>query len=165
MASGSGMVGEVEWMRNQIERILDTRIWHGGRAGWFKIVPIGDPRLSPAWIECTVPSSPIEQPTDLAYLFTPLLSVSRSTTKTSQTEVSAVLNSNKEGTTLLPADNLVMVDSRDMVDNRGTAGTLSNRGTERLLLSSTEGVDMGDLLRGILSSNSPYVMFYVSSGA
>jgi hypothetical protein len=159
------MVGEVEWMRNQTERMSDTRTWYGGRAGRLEIVPIGDPRLSPAWIECTVPSSPIEQPTDLAYLFTPLLSVSRSTTKTSQTEVSAVLNNNKEGTTLRPADNLVTVDSRDMVDNRGTAGTPSNRGMERLLLSSTEGVDMGDLLRGILSSNSPYVMFYVSSGA
>lgn len=109
--------------------------------------------------------SSIEQPTDLSYLSTLLLSVSRSTTKTSPTEVSAVLNNNKEGTTLRPADNLVMVDSRDMVDNRGTAGTPSNRGMERLLLSSTEGVGMGDLLRGILSSNSPYVMFYVSSGA
>ena len=48
-----------------------------------------------------------------------------------------------------------MVDSRDMVDNRGTAGTPSNRGTERLLLNSTEVVDMGDLLRDILSSNNP----------
>jgi len=57
-----------------------------------------------------------------------------------------------------------MVDSRDMVDNRGTAGTPSNRGMERLLLSSTEGVDMGDLLRGILSSNSPYVLSDVSFG-
>lgn len=52
-----------------------------------------------------------------------------------------------------------MADSRDMVGNRGTAGTLSNRGMERLLPSSTEGVGMGDLLRGILSSNSPYVLF------
>jgi hypothetical protein len=93
------------------------------------------------------------------------LFISRSITKTSPTEVSAVLNSNKEVTTLLPADNLVMVDSRDMVDNRGTAGTPSNRGTERLLLNSTEVVDMGDLLRDILSSNNPYVMFYVSFGA
>jgi hypothetical protein len=47
------MVGEVEWMRNQTERMSDTRTWHGGRAGRLEIVPIGDLRLSPAWIECT----------------------------------------------------------------------------------------------------------------
>jgi hypothetical protein len=47
------MVGEVEWMRNQTERMSDTGTWHGGRAGRLEIVPIGDLRLSPAWIECT----------------------------------------------------------------------------------------------------------------
>jgi hypothetical protein len=61
------MVGEVEWMRNQTERMSDTRTWYGGRAGRLEIVPIGDPRLSPAWIECAVRFSPIEQPTDPAY--------------------------------------------------------------------------------------------------
>jgi hypothetical protein len=54
-------------MRNQTERMSDTRTWYGGRAGRLEIVPIGDLRPSPAWIECAVRFSPIEQPADPAY--------------------------------------------------------------------------------------------------
>jgi hypothetical protein len=56
-----------------MERISDTRTRYGGRAGRLESIPIGDLRLSPAWIECAVRSSPIEQLTDLEYLSTSLV--------------------------------------------------------------------------------------------